>query len=144
MRFGAVIRYQVYSKSHGAVRCRDKSYGAVRCGSPFNGFCYGAEPIPVGKTVENCFIYGAPCDSTVQQRDFGRLLTLFLGALAPQRSRYRQRANKPHKPAGSCGFHGCSCQVHLVYFLRRFKRATAVTHMKTKNRINKSINIDGM
>ena len=53
VRFGAVFRY---SKSHGAVRCRDKSYGAVRCGSPLNGSCYGAGPIPVRKTrIKPCF-----------------------------------------------------------------------------------------
>ena len=42
VRFGAVFRNL-------------ESYGAVRCGSPLNGFCYGAGPIPGGKTVENRF-----------------------------------------------------------------------------------------
>ena len=50
MRFGAVFKNR---KCHDAVRCCDKSYGAVRCGSTLNDFCYGAGPIPVGKTVQN-------------------------------------------------------------------------------------------
>ena len=70
MRFGADFRY---SKSYDAVRCCEKSYGAVRCGSPLNGFCYGAEPIPVGKTVQNRFF------STMR------------------------RMNKPYETAVSCG-----------------------------------------
>ena len=52
MRFGAVFKNR---KCYGAVRCFHVSYGAVRCGSPLNGFCYGAGPIPGGKTVENRF-----------------------------------------------------------------------------------------
>ena len=48
-RFGAVFRYsKYYGAALGAVI---KSYGAVRCGSQLNGFCYGAGPIPVEKTV---------------------------------------------------------------------------------------------
>ena len=72
VRFGAVFRY---SEPYGAVRCCDTPfwYCAVRCGSPLNGFCYGAGPIPVGKTAQNRFF------STVH------------------------RMNKPHKIAVSYG-----------------------------------------
>ena len=40
-----------YPSVHGAVFSNRKSYGPVRCGSPLNGFCHGAGPTPVGKTV---------------------------------------------------------------------------------------------
>ena len=71
MRFGAVFKNR---KCYGTAGCGFKKSGilrsgsvrfsdivnitvrfgvvinpsAVRCGSPFNGFCYGAGPIPVG------------------------------------------------------------------------------------------------
>ena len=72
LRCGSV-RFSEIANLICAVRCCDKSYCAVRCGSPLNGFCYGAGPIPVGKTVRNRFF------STVH------------------------RMNKPYKTAVSCG-----------------------------------------
>ena len=49
----------------------------------------------------------------VQNSDFVRFLTLFLGPLTTHytRNRYRQRMNKPYKPSDSCGF------LHLVSFI---------------------------
>ena len=89
LRFGAVFRTQRsygavgcrfrFCKTYCAVRCCSKSYGAVRCGSPLNSCCYGAWPIPGGKTVSKpCFPYGALYEQTVHnQRWFRTFLKFF-------------------------------------------------------------------
>ena len=56
VRLGAVLKNRNPTVRVGAVFRNQESYGAVRCGSPLNGFCYGARPIPVRKTVQHRFL----------------------------------------------------------------------------------------
>ena len=122
VRFGAVFRF---SKSYGAVRCCDTSYGAVRCGSPLNGFCYGAVPIPVGKTVQN------RCFSRAHRMNIPFKTAVSCG-FCPF-SRGTTALTKPLQAAYELtvqnrGFVRFSCKVHIIVcFLRKVKRATTAT-----------------
>ena len=111
VRFGAVFRNQEpygavfrYSKSYGAVRCCDKSYGAVRCGSPLNGFCYGAGPIPVGKIVRNRFFFTVHRMNKPTKPRFRRVSDAFSRGTNPLAKPLQAAMNKPYKPACSYGF----------------------------------------
>ena len=57
VRFGVFLYPTLRSSAVSRNRNTSVRFGAVRCGSLLNGCCYGAGPIPVGKTVKPCFPY---------------------------------------------------------------------------------------